>query len=251
MPCAHSPVSAIFSAFESGGVGTDNTLFINLRSQVHKRVNIFALFALSRETGDTEGAYEFPANSYDLAGEYSQVSFDAHTFGNIGGTITGPWGLIFNPLIRASSPTFFNIFTGIDSNGDAIFNDRPAFATDLNRASSVVTRFGAFDLDPLPGQKLIPRNLGKNSSFFQVNMRVSKTFRFNSLFGGSEKAALKPGAAAPEKRYGLTLAIIAQNIFNNTNTAPRIGNLSSPNFGLPIATSGIPRRIDLSLRFSF
>jgi hypothetical protein len=238
-------------AFESGGVGTDNTLFINLRSQVHKRVNIFALFALSRETDDTEGAYEFPANSYDLAGEYAQASFDAHAFGNLGATINGPWGLTLSPFIRASSPTFFNIFTGIDSNGDAIFNDRPAFATDLNRPSVVVTRYGAFDLDPLPGQQIIPRNYGKNSSFFQVNMRVSKTFKFNSLFGGSEKVALKPGAAAPEKRYGLTLAVIAQNIFNHTNPAPNIGNLSSPNFGRPIATLSTPRRIDLSVRFSF
>lgn len=238
--------------FESGGVGTDNTLFINLRSQVHKRVNIFALFALSRETSDTEGPYEFPANSYDLSEEYSQVSYDAHTFGNVGATINAPWwGLVLSPFVRASSPTYFNIFTGIDANGDTIFNDRPAFATDLNRSSVVVTRYGTFDLNPLPGQKIIPRNFGKNSSIFLANLRISKTLRFNSLFGGSEKVATKPGAAAPEKRYSMTFSIIGQNIFNRANFAPNVGNLSSPNFGRPIATSITPRRLDLSIRFSF
>jgi hypothetical protein len=42
-----------------------------------------------------------------------------------------------------------------------------------------------------------------------------------------------------------------QNIFNRTNAGQRLGNLSSPGFGLPVSVFGTPRRIDFSLRFNF
>jgi hypothetical protein len=231
--------------FESGGVGTDNTLFLNFRSQLTKRINVFGLLALSRETGDAEGPYEFPANSYDLSGEYGQASFDAHVFGNVGATINAPWGLTLSPFLRASGPTYFNITTGVDSNGDGVFTERPTFAASPSEPGALVTPFGAFDPTPAPGQPLIPRNYGKNPSFFQVNMRVAKTFRF----GATAKAA--PGARAAEKPYALTAAVFVQNLLNRTNPAQRIGNLSSPLFGQPVSTIGTPRRIDFSLRFNF
>src|SRR5262249_23767107 len=59
---------------------------------------------------------------------------------------------------------------------DSIFNDRPAFATDLSRPSVVETSFGAFDTAPLPGQTIVPVNFGTSPAQFTFNMRVSKTF---------------------------------------------------------------------------
>ncbi|HEX8355552.1 MAG TPA: carboxypeptidase regulatory-like domain-containing protein, partial [Pyrinomonadaceae bacterium] len=232
--------------FESGGVGTDHTLFINVRSQIHKRVNLFGQVAFSRERGDAESPYEFPADSYDLSSEYSQTANDPHVFGYVGATVNAPWGLTLSPLFRGVSATAFNIITGVDANGDGVFTERPAFATDLSRPGVRVTPFGAFDPNPLPGQALIPRNYGTNPLFFNLNLRVSRTFRFGS--SGDKPAA---GARAAEKPYALTAAIFAQNLFNRTNPAGRIGNLSSPLFGQPISTLGIPRRLDLSLRFNF
>ena len=76
----------------------------------------------------------------------------------------------------ANSGTPFNIFIGRDINGDSIFNERPAFATDLSRASVVHTGFGTFDTDPLSGQTIIPSNFGEGPAQFTLNMRVSKTF---------------------------------------------------------------------------
>jgi carboxypeptidase family protein len=229
--------------FESGGVGIDRTLFLNLRSQVHKRVNMFGVLAFSREAGNAEDPYGFPANSYDLSSEFSQTLGDPHVFGNVGATINAPWGITLSPLLRGTSWTAFNITTGVDSNGDSVFTERPIFATDLTRPGVIVTPFGAFDTNPTPGPSLIPRNFGKNPSFLQANLRIARTFKFGSPKGGQFGRAAEP--------FTLTAAVFVQNIFNRTNAAARIGNLSSPLFGQSVSTQGIPRRIDFSLRFNF
>ena len=65
-------------------------------------------------------------------------------------------------------------------------------------------------------------------------------------------------AGATNKRYGLTFAVAARNVFNNVNLATPVGNLSSPLFGesnglagQPYASSTANRRIDLQVTFSF
>jgi carboxypeptidase family protein len=229
--------------FESGATNTDKTLFIRLNSRFNKRVSVTALVGLSAESGDSDGPLSLPANSYDLSTEYASVLNDIHTFTNIGINYEGPWGLSFSSLIRAASANRFNITTGRDTNGDSVFTERPAFATDLNKPGVVITRFGAFDPNPEPGQSMIPRNFGKGPDLFQVNLRVAKTIRFN---GWSAKLT-KPGA----ERYGMTFSVQAQNIFNRTNFGPYIGNLNSPQFGQANSTAITPRRIDLQIRFSF
>jgi hypothetical protein len=229
--------------FESSATNTDRTLFIRINNRLNKKLSMFALIGLSREAGDSDGPLSFPANSYDLSTEKGSVLNDVHTFANVGITYEGPWGLTFNSLIRAASANRFNIITGRDTNGDGVFTERPALATNLDKPGVIITRFGAFDPNPEPGQAIIPRNLGQGPDFFQVNLRVGKTFRFKR---GVDKAG-KP----TEGRYGLTLSVQGQNIFNRANFGPYIGNLNSPLFGQANSTASTPRRLDLQVRFSF
>src|ERR1035441_10973928 len=49
------------------------------------------------------------------------------------------WGLRLSPMLVATSTRPFNMTVGRDLNGDTIFTDRPAFATDLSRPSVVRT----------------------------------------------------------------------------------------------------------------
>jgi hypothetical protein len=171
------------------------------------------------------------------------------------GSIDTRWGVSFFPLIIASSGAPFNIITGSDRNADSLFTDRPAFASDLARASVKRTSFGMFDLAPLPGARIIPRNYGQGPGYFSVNLRMARTFGF----GGGAKASVRgsagtgknvPGAktqsAAParatgrpeDKPYKLTLSIFASNLFNRTNKGTPIGNLTSPLFGTSNSLSG-------------
>lgn len=236
-------------AFETTATNIDHTVFIRLNTQPRKELSAFALIGLSRETGDSDGALSFPANSYDLRSEYGSSLNDVRAFANVGINYSGPWGLSFNSLIRASSPNRFNIITGLDTNGDGVFTERPAFAADPTRPGVIVTPYGVFDPDPAPGQALIPRNYGRGPGFFQVNLRVAKTFRFDSLFGSPDEAGKSGKADA--KRYSLTFSAQGQNIFNNTNFGSFVGNLNSPLFGRANATAGSARRVDFGVRFSF
>lgn len=238
----------IFS-FESSSTDLDNTVFINLDTEPIKNLSALVLVGLSKETNDADGPFGFPMNSYDVRADYGSDLNDIHAFSNIGITYTGPWGLTFNSLIRMASANRFNITTGRDTNGDGVFTERPAFATDVTKPGVVVSRFGAFDPNPGPGQQIIPRNFGTGPTLFQANLRIAKTFRFN-LFAGASTHSRK--AAKPEqKRYALTVSVSGQNIFNNTNFGPFIGNLNSPHFGQANATASTARRIDLQARFSF
>ena len=152
------------------------------------------------------------------------------------------------------------IFTGLDRNGDTLFLDRPAFATDLTRASVRRTALGNFDLLPLPGAQIIPRNLGDGPGYFSVNFRVAKTFGFGSVAAPPARAqaataagkgtsaqpaagkapALAPQAGRPDDRpYKLTISLFVANLLNHTNKGTPIGNLSSPLFGTSNSLSGV------------
>jgi hypothetical protein len=74
------------------------------------------------------------------------------------------------------------------------------------------------------------------------------------------------GGGSTEKKYTLNVGIFFQNLLNNVNLAPPIGNLSSPLFGQSQSVAGSfggfggggpgsanagNRKISLSLRFNF
>jgi hypothetical protein len=102
--------------------------------------------------------WAFPSNSYDFKADYGHPTFMRHQRAFFVGNFLVPLGLRFSPNIVTASGAPYNLIVGSDWNGDGIANDRPAFATDLSRPSVVFTRFGAFDTNPIPGQKIVPRN---------------------------------------------------------------------------------------------
>lgn len=210
----------------------------------------------------------FPAAPYDLSGEYGPSAFDIRQRFFLSGSISAPWKLRLSPLIVAASGRPFNITTGRDTNVDTLFTERPAFATDLTQHSVVVTPLGTFDLNPEPGQKIIPRNYGRGPSYFAVSLHASRTFLFGAGSGKSVAAAPQKssGAAgganrpAPEPRYTLNLSVQVWNLFNRANVSLPVGNLSSHLFGRPNSLAGSAgagnplsgsRLVELQLRLSF
>jgi len=73
------------------------------------------------------------------------------------------------------------------------------------------------------------------------------------------------GGGSAEKKYNVTASLYFQNLFNNVNLAPPIGNLLSPQFGQSQSVAGSfggfgggggsanagNRRIYLNLRLTF
>jgi hypothetical protein len=176
--------------YESSGRFQQHQLIVNLRTRFRDGLSLFANYTLNKADSDTDGVNVFPADSQDLRGEYGRSALDIRHQVIAGGSIELPWELRLSPFMVARSGVPFNITTGQDTNGDTLFTERPALAADLTRPSVVITDFGAFDLAPLPGQRIIPRNFGEGPGFFRVNLRGGKTF---NLGGG---AAASSGAAA-------------------------------------------------------
>ncbi|HEY0004284.1 MAG TPA: carboxypeptidase regulatory-like domain-containing protein [Pyrinomonadaceae bacterium] len=251
--------------YESSGRFNQNQLVVSVNNRFSRAFTVFATYVLNRAMSDTDGANSFPANQYDLTTEYGRSAQDVrHRFSLIGSINNLPWGLRLNSNLIASSGRPFNITTGQDQNGDTLFTDRPAFATDLGKPGVVITRFGAFDPNPAPGQTIIPRNFGDGPAFYTVNMRLSKTIGFGpeqtgagggggrgggGRGGGGRRGGGGGGGGGrgggtfgdettTARRYSLTFSLNVQNLFNHTNEGPPIGNLRSRLFGLSNSTAG-------------
>jgi hypothetical protein len=251
--------------YETTGWYRQHLLMFNVQSRLNRKINFTANYTFGKADGDTDGAGSFPANSYDLQTEFGRSSFDVRHRFTFTGSFDTKWGIGFFPLVIAQSGAPFNIITGLDTNGDTIFLERPALATDLTRASVRRTPFGDFDLLPLPGAQIIPRNYGNGPSYFSVNFRIAKTFGFGSVAappvraqasqvpgkgiapqtanGATAAQPARSSAPAPQrpedKPYRLTVGLFVGNVLNHTNRGTPIGNLSSPLFGISNSLSGL------------
>ncbi|HLL70048.1 MAG TPA: carboxypeptidase regulatory-like domain-containing protein [Pyrinomonadaceae bacterium] len=195
--------------YESSGVLNQNQLIVNANTRFNPNFSIFANYTLGKANSNADGVGSFPADNYDLTSEYGRSSLDVRHRFFLGGSITAPWGIRLNPLIFASTGSPLNITTGLDNNGDTLFTDRPAFASASTLPANLKqTRFGNFDINPLPGTPLIPRNYGQNSGQFTVNLRTSKTFGFGEAPGA---AARRQAAAASGQAPGTDQAAAGGN----------------------------------------
>lgn len=280
--------------YESSGTMRQNQIITNINTRFSSRVTLFGFYMLNYARGDTDGPGTFPADSYDLRSEWGPTMFDVRHRVFLGGAVSAPFGVSFNPFVTASTGRPFNIITGRDNNGDTIFTDRPAFATDPNAPGVIATPWGLFNPNPQPGDTLVPRNYGRGPNQFSFNLRMSRTWGFGSrgesnpdeppgpppLMHGGRGGSGGPGGGPPGggfigrggpppalfggssgKKYSLTLAVSARNLFNFVNLSPPVGNLSSPLFGQSLSLAGgfgpmgssaaSNRRIDLQLRFTF
>ena len=262
--------------FEASGQFNQRQFFIGFNSRLSRMLQIQGNYSLSKSTNDTDGQGStlFPMNSYDTSGEFGRGSFDIRNRFTIFGTINLPWKkIVVNPFVVANTGPPFNIITGQDLNLDRQVNERPSFAgPNANCALSTIrcTRFGNFNLVPLTGEEIIPRNFGKSPGSVVVNLRIGRTFAFGDINRGNAAAAARPAAGGPggpggptavaaggggpraavgpggpqgpggapsEKRFNLNVSLYIQNIFNHVNLGTPVGNLSSPNFGESLGLS--------------
>jgi len=159
-------------------------------------------------------------------------------------------GLRASVQAQYSSAPPYSITTGLDNNGDTVFNDRPVG---------------------------VGRNSARGASQWNVNFRLNRSFSLGGLLDGpvmlgapppppppATNAQRGPGGGAGEggggpqimmmdganSRYRLDLYVQVFNMFNTTNLNGFIGNQLSPYFGT--ATSAAPpRRVELGLSISF
>ena len=278
--------------FQSGGVYNQNQFILNYSVRA-KRVSLFGFYMVNFAKADTSGATYFPSNQFNPGADYGRSSFDVRNRFIMGGNLQAPYGISFSPMMVLESGQPFNVVIGQDLNGDNQFNDRPAFATSSS-TDVVNTPYGAFDLSPSANEARIPFNYGTGPSQFSMNLRMSKTIGIGPKVegggagfgpfgpGGGPPPGHGPGGGGPpggglgpgglssrqggpprfdqgsSRRYSLTFAAMAHNVFNAVNLAQPVGVLESPLFGKSTALAGgffsspaANRTIDLQMSFNF
>jgi hypothetical protein len=171
--------------YDTTGVFNQNMLIMTFGGLINRRITFNANYTFGKAMSDTDGAGTFASNPYDFSSEYGRTGGDVRHRFTINGNFRAPWGISVSPFLVYSSGTPFNVTIGRDINGDLLFTDRPALATDLTRSSVVFTKYGNFDTNPFPGATIIPRNYLAGPGSLIANVRLSKTIGF----GGERKTA--------------------------------------------------------------
>ena len=222
--------------FDSGGFSNTDVFFLNSQFQFTKRVSGFIAYSFIHGRQDVQNATTFDSNSYNLAqdeGRSPQPSQQLFTSVNI----QLPLGISGSLFGSTSGGTPFNITTGTDLNGDTIYNDRPAFATNPT-ASSIIynTRYGSFDANPQPGEKIIPINYGNSPNYSFLQASLSRDFKLGPRPAPEPPApGTKGPAPKPDRPYTLTFSAEGDNLLNHNNPGVPVGVLSSPYFGRSIS----------------
>jgi carboxypeptidase family protein len=274
--------------YDTSGDFKQNQFIVNGNVRMGSKLSLFGYYTLNYARSNTSGVSSFPSHQYDLALDYGRAAFDIRNRLFLGGTITLPYMFRLSPFLVASSGVPFNVTSGVDTNNDSVFTDRPTYAqfqAALANAEALGTvRNGvSFDCKPPAAQSEIPIYCGQSPARFALNLRLSKTFGFGKkaqtnaaaggpqgggTFGrgpggpgggrGNRGGGMFGGGESSGQRYSLTLAVSARNVFNNVNVGTPIGVITSPIFGqstsLPVGPgSGLysSRRLELQATFAF
>ncbi|HMJ26181.1 MAG TPA: TonB-dependent receptor [Pyrinomonadaceae bacterium] len=235
----------------SSGKQVFNSLNVGLNGTIHK-VSFWSGYSWNKTNASDSGTSGSSFDPYDFSQEWGRASYDIRHWFNAGANYQTKSGFSVNMFMIANSGPPFNITTGKDTNGDTFFTERPAFATDVNKAGVIVTPLGAFDPNPVAGQRIIPKNFGQGPSFFSVNIGISKTFKFGPAIQaktppqaanaavvtatGSQKPPPKPQIQRP---YSLSFSVYASNALNHPSRGILVGNMASPYFLKSNGSSGI------------
>ncbi len=215
------PFGNVGNIYESRSVGKIETDRFSINLGFPQSQNLFAniRYSYTKSKGSVVSGSGSSFDPYDFSQEYAPTPFDG--VHNIGGYLfyNLPAKISIGSDFSISSGTRFNIYTGRDTNGDGYFSERPSFATDLNKPNLIATKYGVLDPNPSPGDRLIPRNLGRGTSNIVFNSSISKSFGF-----GEDKKNKKP------PKQTLNFSFRVNNVFNIINKGNPVGNISSPNF---------------------
>ena len=220
--------------FSSAANGNLEALVLKYRLQVTQRFFAFGVYEAQKNYTESDGITSFPSNQYDLRQDYGRAAIN-RTSAYTGGILwTLPYGIQISPFLDVRTGLPFDITTGTDSNGDTFYNDRPAFAKDLSRASVVPTSLGAFDTAPVPGQALVPRNAGTAPGYIWLQLRAGKDFHLGPRPPSGPPGPDGKSAPLPDRPWDLNLGVEVHNLTNHNNPGLPVGVISAQ----PCAAAG-------------
>lgn len=254
-------------------------IIASFRTKAGKNLALSGFYTYSTANSNGAGAFGNNAisNAYNLDQDFGRAGFVLRHVTFFTASYNGPWELTFNPFVIAQSGRPFKITLATDPVNN-LFNQRPTYATSSTPAADqVMTPYGLLDSAALPGEQLIPVNLGVGPAALAVNLRISRSFGFGRERAGANHAggddspltnapssntsrpdrggpgggSLGPGGlgnggaaaitASPvgvAHKYALRFSIQALNLFNNIDYGTPVGVLGAPYFNRSTSLAG-------------
>lgn len=222
--------------YESEDMNKGSEVSVSYMGPVTKHVSIGGGVGANFAKGDNYGS---PSNPYSLKDDYGRL-VPEQPYGHFWSSIEVPRIGTIAPYLGFNPGTPLNITLGEDLNGDTVYNDRPAFATNLDSPTVVKTKYGNFETNPGPNQKRIPVNFANGSMFVMLSMSFSREIPLHFL--QHPDGHWKPS---------INFSADGDNILNHPNLSTPQGSLNSPLFGKSTSTIGAARdfRFNTSVRF--
>ena len=143
------PSVGVLRQIESSGRQLSNSLQITLRGDLSHRISGLMQYTLSRTDNNTGGVAWFPANQYDLSGEWSRADFDQKHRFNLLESYSPGKSFTIGLGITAASGKPYSLTSGGDIYGTGLTNGRP------------------------PG---VPRNTLEGPAYVDLDSRLSRDF---------------------------------------------------------------------------
>lgn len=198
-----------------------------------RRFSVNANYGTQRFRNNTDGPFSLAPTS-DLAAEWGPTGGDIRH--RVGFFLTSSQLRNLNASLNlnASSAPPYTIRTGLDGNGDLVFNDRP-IGVGRNSARG-------------EGQWTMNANFNYVFQFGKGRVQLPPGIRIEGSPGGG--LAVSQVQQAPAGRYRLGINVSVQNLTNHANYVGFNGNMLSPSFGRPTNVLGT-RKIDIGMNFNF
>ncbi len=152
-------------------------------------------YTFSRTDNNTGGVGWYPANQYDLSGEWSRADFDQRHRLNLLGSFSPGKQLTFGVGMQLATGKPYTWTTGLDPFGTGLFSARP------------------------PG---VSRNSLQGPGYADLDVRLSRDFFFSQ---GKNR----------EKGKVATFGFEAFNVLNHVNYTSYVGNFLSSDFGRAVS----------------
>lgn len=176
---------------ESAGRLVSHSLQVMVRGNVTRAFSGQMQYSLGRARNDTNGVGWFPANDYDLSGEWARADFDRrHGFEGLGTLKLGA-AMRLGVAVSLSTGKPYTILAGEDLYRNARGTARPSG---------------------------VPRNSLDGPAFASLDLRWSRDIPLHA----------RP---KPRDPWSLTVAIDGFNVLNRTNENAYVGTITSPLFG--------------------
>jgi hypothetical protein len=201
--------------YQNEGHLAGNLVSMSLDQHSYKRFDLHFSYRHVIFKSDGGDALGSPQSSYSDQGESSRADWMRANAGSFFGNVYLPFKIQWSAQLDGSTGAAYNITTGTDSNGDGIFNDRPAHASTPG-TGTYLTRYGLLTTNTVNGN--LPRNAGTLPSHFHLDTNLSREF------------VLNPKDTDHLRTF--TVNMRSANVLNHTNVTG-VSAVLSPTLGQP------------------